>query len=272
MNSYEEKQQRRKERLEERADRLRREGEAKVESGMSRLRQIPFGQPILVGHHSERRDRNFRRKAGAAIDKGMELREQAAETARRAEAVGTGGISSDDPDAVDKLKLKLAGLELAQEQMKALNAAWRKAGKPKADNAEAWAQIAATPGVAEESVKAARLSMARDFMDRPPYTYQITNNNGNIKRVKDRIAVLERNAGRETKVEQIGEIKLIENAELNRVQIIFPGKPSAEIRTALKRSGFRWSPSEGAWQTFLKTWNVLNAKDVIAKIQSGELK
>lgn len=270
MNSYEEKQQRRKEALEAKAERLAREGQAKVDSGMNRLRSIPFGQPILVGHHSERRDRNFRAKAGASIDKGMELRQEAADVARRAEAVGSGGISSDDPEAVDKLKLKLAGLELAQEQMKAINAAWRKAGKPKADNAEAWDAIVRGSNIAQETIDAARVSMARDYCHRAPFTYQITNNNGNMKRIKDRIAYLERAATRETKVEEIGAIKLIENAEINRVQIIFPGKPSAEVRTKLKQSGFRWSPSEGAWQRQLNSHAVYWAKDLIDKLNKEE--
>lgn len=272
MNWYEEKQEQRKEALEAKAERLTREANAKIESGMGRLRQIPFGQPILIGHHSEGRDRNFRRKAVGAIDKGMELRSEAADVARRAEAVGNGGISSDDPDAVDKLKLKLAGLELAQQQMKAINAAWRKAGKPKADNADAWAAIARGSNVALEAVAAARASMARDFMSRPPFTYQLQNNNGNISRVKDRIGYLERNANRETKAEEIGGIKLVENAEINRVQIIFPGKPSADVRAKLKQSGFRWSPSEGAWQRQLNSHAVYWAKDLIAKLNNEEVK
>lgn len=48
MNAYEERQERRRERLEARAERLQREGRALVDSGMTRLRAIPFGQPILI--------------------------------------------------------------------------------------------------------------------------------------------------------------------------------------------------------------------------------
>lgn len=104
MNRYEWKQEQRRQRLEARADRLRAEGNARFNSGMERLRAIPFGQPILVGHHSERRDRNYRSKAVAAVDKGIALNKAAEKVAARAEAVGTGGISNDDPDAVVKLK------------------------------------------------------------------------------------------------------------------------------------------------------------------------
>jgi hypothetical protein len=33
--------------------------------------------------------------------------------------------------------------------------------------------------------------------------------------------------------------------------MIFPGKPAAEERDKLKSYGFRWSPTEGAWQRHL---------------------
>ncbi len=46
-------------------------------------------------------------------------------------------------------------------------------------------------------------------------------------------------------------VNLVQNVEANRVQLIFPGKPSADVRAELKARGFRWSPSEGAWQRHL---------------------
>ncbi len=33
-----------------------------------------------------------------------------------------------------------------------------------------------------------------------------------------------------------------------RVQFIFDGKPDEETRELLKANGFRWAPSQGAWQ------------------------
>lgn len=41
---------------------------------------------------------------------------------------------------------------------------------------------------------------------------------------------------------------MVENAELMRLQLVFDGKPSDEVREALKHWGFRWSPKNGAWQ------------------------
>ena len=39
-----------------------------------------------------------------------------------------------------------------------------------------------------------------------------------------------------------------ENGEAMRVQFIFDGKPDEQTREILKRNGFRWAPSQGAWQ------------------------
>ena len=39
-----------------------------------------------------------------------------------------------------------------------------------------------------------------------------------------------------------------ENPELDRIQIIYDGKPERDVIDKLKHNGFRWSPSQGAWQ------------------------
>lgn len=44
------------------------------------------------------------------------------------------------------------------------------------------------------------------------------------------------------------EIKGINNKSLERVQVIFPGKPVNDIRSKLKQQAFRWSPTNNAWQ------------------------
>ena len=65
---------------------------------------IPFGQPILIGHHSERGDRSYRAKIYANFGKGFDALKAAGEMAARAASIGSGGISSDDPDAIKKLR------------------------------------------------------------------------------------------------------------------------------------------------------------------------
>lgn len=44
--------------------------------------------------------------------------------------------------------------------------------------------------------------------------------------------------------------EIVENKDIGRYQITFPGKPDAETRNYLKSHGFRWAPSSGTWQCF----------------------
>ncbi|MBO9580343.1 MAG: hypothetical protein J7498_05580 [Sphingobium sp.] len=43
-------------------------------------------------------------------------------------------------------------------------------------------------------------------------------------------------------------VRLVQNTTLDRIQLLFDGKPEAETIAELKREAFRWSPREGAWQ------------------------
>lgn len=43
-------------------------------------------------------------------------------------------------------------------------------------------------------------------------------------------------------------VKLVQNATLDRIQLVFDSKPDAETIAMLKSAAFRWSPREAAWQ------------------------
>lgn len=43
-------------------------------------------------------------------------------------------------------------------------------------------------------------------------------------------------------------VRLVQNTTLNRIQLLFDGKPDPETISLLKEGAFRWSPREGAWQ------------------------
>lgn len=245
MNAYEQKQADRKDRLEARADRVRREGEGRIERAKDMASIIPFGQPILVGHYSEGRDRNYRKRIRQNFDKGFQALNQADKIAARADAVGTGGISSDDPDAVTKLRAELDRLEARQQSMKAENAAWTKAGNKTGRQADG------------------------SWVDPPQPAFRLSNNSANIRRIKQRTATLEANADRETKaIERPDGIKVVENADANRLQIFFPSKPDADQRAKLKSAGFRWAPSEGAWQRQLNNSARWAAEYALPKIEA----
>jgi hypothetical protein len=53
---------------------------------------------------------------------------------------------------------------------------------------------------------------------------------------------------RPSEVEAWAGAHIVRNFALDRVQIIFEGKPDDETRGRLKSSGWHWSPREGAWQ------------------------
>lgn len=249
MNAYEEKQEAKRERLRARAGRKSEQSEALIERAHSELGQVPFGQPILVGHHSERPMRNMYVRNHARLDKGFKGMDEARDLERRADAVGTGGISQDDPDAIAKLKIKLAEFQAEKARwqaiIKAMRASIKQPGALDALN------------LTESELRTIELC--------PWYAQRLSPNfNANIRRVEKRIAELEKKSqeiGRPDKVESWG--KLTENKEINRLQFIFPGKPSDTIIAMLKASGFRWSPSEKAWQSFLNNRSRYKADAII---------
>jgi hypothetical protein len=268
MNRYEWKQEQRRERLEARADKLRAESARQFDrADLSEAKTgIPFGQPILVGHHSERRHRKVIERADAAMRRAIDADKAAKATAARAAAVGTGGISSDDPDAVTKLQGQLASLQANQRQMIAINKAWKAAGSPKADDQDGWRKVADDPAVMMNinDLSRVRSLLARGLVVRPFPTYALTNNGANIRRIEGRIAHLQRNATRQPKetLHNSG-VRMVENVEDNRLQLFFPGKPAAEVREKLKRAGFRWAPTEGAWQRMLSNGAVYVAGEIL---------
>lgn len=119
-----------RERLEERAGAARAAGSARHGQVRSIMRWIEPGQPILVGHHSERRHRRDLARADQHMAKAVELANKAERLESRAESVGHGGIASDDPEALQQLRAKLAERQARQEKMKAANKAKRGTYQP----------------------------------------------------------------------------------------------------------------------------------------------
>lgn len=249
MRPYAERRAARIARLEARAAKLRAEGESHIARADARAGQIPMGQPILVGHHSERRDRNFRAKIERGFRRGFEALGEARELARRASAAEENtAISSDDPEALDKLRQKLAELELERKTSVEVNATIRAAVRRGKKQGEPWEPLAVAALVEQGLPRLAAEDLVEpDFCGRTGVpSYRLTNLGANIRRVAGRITALERQASEpEREPIAIGAVRIEESD--NRVRIYFPGKPSEALRADLKRCGFRWAPSEGAW-------------------------
>lgn len=254
-NAYEARLQRRKERLTAAAERARVNAEGFFEKADLREEKsgIPFGQPILVGHHSEGRHRRAIERAHNNMRKGIEESDRAERLAERAENVGLGGISSDDPEAITKLQAKLADCEKAQVFMVAANKLVRKAikaGLTGIDGSQAWnAYFQGLNHLGEVSEDEALKLIQGDVMGQKGYaTYRTSNNSAEIRRLKKRIVQLEKAAQAETTERDNGHFQVVENVEENRIQMIFDGKPSDAIRQILKDHAFKWSKRNMAWQ------------------------
>lgn len=156
-------------------------------------------------------------------------------------------ISSDDSNAIEKLQAKIEAAEEYQEFMKAANAVIRKKKLSDDQKVEQLAEL----GISELSAR--KLLTTSDFTGRAGFAaYQLTNNNANIRRMKERVEALRKEqekAGAEDK--EVDGVIIRENTDIGRLQLIFEGKPPEQTRAALKARGFRWSPREGAWQRLL---------------------
>ena len=240
MNDYQIRRAERIERLRERAERKAGQAAASFEATRKLADSIPLGQPILRGHHSERHARKDCERIQRGMERGCEAQKEAAELERRARAAERNtSISSDDPDALEALRAKLAKLETLRADMVSINRQYRKGG------------VDAVTGISEDQRAKIAAAMADTSCGRrraPFESYQLTNLGGRIRATKERIALLESRADDVTTVETHKDVVLRDDVEANRVQLVFPGKPELEVISELKRFGFKWSPSNGAWQ------------------------
>lgn len=185
----------------------------------------------------------------AAWDKNMENFRKADHYLDMLKRAHTLAVKSDDPEVLDFLRAKLAGLEEAHTLMVSANAYYRKnktlegfEGIP----ADTMAWIT-RPGVYLPGGRNGDGSPLA-FYGKPFPTYELTNSNANINRVKQRIETLEAVKASKPIEEEHDGYTYRENAEAMRVQFRFDGKPDDETRALLKRNGFRWAPSQGVWQ------------------------
>ena len=102
------------------------------------------------------------------------------------------------------------------------------------------------------------------------YGYQLSNNNANIKRLEQRLVQLKKSlvaatelGDTETEYPQF-ELVVGYARSINRLQLRFAGKPSAEVRALLKKNGFKWAPSQNSWQRFLST-----SRHALSNVLSG---
>lgn len=93
--------------------------------------------------------------------------------------------------------------------------------------------------------------------------FELRNNLANIKRLESQIAEIDKMREREMSDFTFSGGKVEYDPEEIRFNIFFDDKPSEEIRTKLKSSGFKWSPRRGAWTRGAKTISLKIIKELL---------
>lgn len=178
------------------------------------------------------------------------------------QSTGRGGISSDDPEVVQKLEAKIVKLEVWQEKMKATNSFYRK-----------YKTLDDCPHLSKSEVENLKVNMSSSWRSEPkPFeSYQLTNNNAEIRRLKKRIQTLITSKEKDYGGWVFEGGKVEANKEENRLRIYFDERPNEQIRNELKSHGFRWSPKASAWQRQL-TDNAVRVAQSMACLQPTDEK
>lgn len=256
----------RKERAEKRARRLRAAADTQFQQAHDHVAMIPMGQPILVGHHSERRHRRDLEKHDRKMRKGLEL----SRAAERAESPLAGSaILSDDPDAIVALRAQLEAARANHELAKRANAAYRRGHKRGGTEGAIAAMREA--GIAEDVI-AKGLHHMRLM---PTYTvpFPLRNGNAELRRIEARIAELEKLEAEPDREPIVGDGWRIEEDKADkRIRFYFDERPSREVVQAMKSEGWRWSRNAGAWQRLLNENGRWSAERLARKLFGYEPK
>jgi len=251
LPDYEERKAARVDRLRSRAARKRGEAGRRYSAAQQTLDIIPLGQPILVGHHSEKRHRRDIDRIHRNLGESFKLAKGADALEARANHAELGtAVSSDDPEAANKLRARLGQWEAHRERWKAINKAARLKNEAKRQAALSKLQLS-------------RSELFTLGLHPTGAGFEVSNAGANVRRIQGRIAQWEREQARELPPEiTIGTATLTETTD--RLQVRFPDKPSPEIRSELKRAGFRWARSEGCWQRRPSYWARHEAERIAA--------
>lgn len=209
---------------------------------------IPFGQPVLVGHHSERHHRAALDRCDGAMRRGVEESELAKHHAQAADTITRQldrSIFTDDDNALEALRARIAEHEAKREHMRTVNRLFRKG------DAAALAALGLDLARLQAGVAASAMG------DRAPYPpYLLSNLGGRITTDRKRLEYIDARQKRAAGAEAAGGMLVEPSGEY--VRVTFVEKPAREILDALKAAGFTWSG--GSWCGRFDAWGPIIAQ------------
>ena len=173
-------------------------------------------------------------------------------------------IDNTDPYAIEKVSGKIKFLEDAHDvtllyrKLCVKNGITTSSWADRTDEEKAKRKEVLTQAVNEAKEKGYSNSVIKEGIEHPfgqNQTAEIRRNKQRLEELQKRQTVLEEKKKNETSgsATNTGRVDfdggyIFENPELDRIQIIYDGKPERDVIDKLKHNGFRWSPSQGAWQ------------------------
>ncbi len=218
---------------------------------------IPMGQPILIGHHSERKHRKHLERIEKKVRSGYEAQKKAEYLESRLESIESRkAIDSDNPNALELVQFKIAKLEEEKARNRAINIFIKSACMSENPIDE----LASSLTILDSNLypKSSARFEAEKLL-KPGFNGRIqgipawwfTNTNAEIRRLKKRIAELESlSSGWEPITFQFGKVEIIEG----RVVIEFKDYHLNQIVISLIKEGLKKSPFVFKFSPSTKCW------------------
>lgn len=170
-------------------------------------------------------------------------------------------IYSNDELVIEKLQDRIAELEENQQMMKDVNAYYKKNGN-----------LNECDILPQDIKRKVLINMQFHTWDNKPFaSYELTNNNADIRRNKERLEQVQKLKARaeqnnENKYQKVDGVEVVEDANDMRIRLIFEEIPDIKTRELLKHNGFKWSPKNSAWQRQLTANGIWSTKQVLKQL------
>ncbi|MCQ2086615.1 MAG: hypothetical protein MJZ37_00865 [Bacilli bacterium] len=174
-------------------------------------------------------------------------------------------IENTDPYAIEKISGKIKFMENAHDVTLMYRKQCKKAGISTMNWNDPPEDVEKRKEVNREVIKLAQekgysIEQIKQGLNHPfpqNQTQEIARNKQRLEEMQKRKEAIEKLAEKEPEnggnTGTVGRVDfdggyVYENLEMDRIQIIYDGKPDKDTISTLKHNGFHWTPSQGAWQ------------------------